>query len=261
MRAHIFSLFPEIFQPYLNISILKRAIQNGLLEVQTHDIRQWATDRHHTTDDTPYGGGGGMVMKPEPIFDAVESVLGTPPRCPVILLCPQGRLFTQVIARELAAYPEIAFISGRYEAFDERIREHLVTDVISIGDYILTGGELPALIVLDALARLQPGVLGDDEATTDDSFSDDGLLEYPQYTKPPVFRGWEVPEVMQNGNVALQLAWKREQMLIRTFTQRPDLLPQAKLGKKDLKFLKKYLTDHPELGPVDFDSFSQPPSS
>lgn len=257
MRAHIFSLFPEIFQPYLNISILKRAIQNGLLEVQTHDIRQWATDRHHTTDDTPYGGGGGMVMKPEPVFDAVESILGAPSRCPVILLCPQGRLFTQSVARELATNPEIALISGRYEAFDERIREHLVSDVISIGDYVLTGGELPALVVLDALARLQPGVLGDDEATTDDSFSAEGLLEYPQYTKPPVYRGWEVPEVMQKGNVALQLKWKREQMLIRTLTQRPDLLSSASLDKKDLKFLKKYLTDHPELETVDFDSLSQ----
>jgi tRNA (guanine37-N1)-methyltransferase len=179
----------------------------------------------------------------------------------VILLCPQGRLFNQVVARELAVYPEIALICGRYEAFDERIREHLVTDVISIGDYILTGGELPALIILDALTRLQPGVLGDDEATTDDSFSADGLLEYPQYTKPPVFRGWEVPELMQNGNVALQLAWKREQMLIRTLTHRPDLLSMAKLSKKDLKFLKKYFTDHPELEPVDFDLFSQTSSS
>lgn len=260
MRAHIFSLFPEIFQPYLSISILKRAIQNGLLEVQTHDIRQWATDRHHTTDDTPYGGGGGMVMKPEPIFDAVESVLGVPPRCPVILLCPQGRLFTQSVARELAANPEIALISGRYEAFDERIREHLVTDVISIGDFILTGGELPALIVLDTLARLQPGVLGDDEATTDDSFSADGLLEYPQYTKPPVYRGWEVPEVMQKGNVALQLKWKREQMLIRTLIQRPDLLPKANLSKMDLKFLQQYLAEHPDLGPADIKLLINPSS-
>jgi tRNA (guanine37-N1)-methyltransferase len=260
MRAHIFSLFPEIFQPYLNISILKRAIQNGLLDVQTYDIRQWATDRHHTTDDTPYGGGGGMVMKPEPIFDAVESILGAPPRCPVILLCPQGRLFNQSVARELAANPEIALISGRYEAFDERIREHLVTDVISIGDFILTGGELPALIVLDALARLQPGVLGDDEATTDDSFSANGLLEYPQYTKPPVYRGWEVPEVMQKGNVALQLKWKREQMLIRTLTQRPDLLPKAILNKKDIDFLQQYLADHPDLGPAEIISLIHPSS-
>ncbi|MEA4812173.1 MAG: tRNA (guanosine(37)-N1)-methyltransferase TrmD [Anaerolineaceae bacterium] len=251
MRAHIFSLFPEVFQPYLGISILKRAIQNGLLDVQTHDIREWATDRHHTTDDTPYGGGGGMVMKPEPVFAAVESTLGAPPRCPVILLCPQGRVFSQQIARELAAHQEIALIAGRYEAFDERIREHLVSDVLSIGDYILTGGELPALVVLDALARLQPGVLGDNEATSDDSFSESGLLEYPQYTKPPVFRGWEVPEVLQNGNVAKQLAWKRQQMLLRTLRQRPELLAGIELSKKDISFLKEYLFEHLQLGPSD----------
>ncbi|MEN6528789.1 MAG: tRNA (guanosine(37)-N1)-methyltransferase TrmD [Anaerolineaceae bacterium] len=243
MRFDVFSLFPEVFQPYLDISILKRAIQNNLIEVHTHNIRDWATDKHHTTDDTPYGGGGGMVMKPEPIFAAVEDVLGAPPSCPVILLCPQGRRFDQKMARELAAYDRLALICGRYEAFDERIREHLATHVISIGDFVLTGGELPALILMDAVGRLVPGVLGDEDATQDDSFSSDGLLEYPQWTKPADFRGWVVPEVMQTGNLGEQLKWKREQSLIRTLMWRPDLLEKVELSEKDRRFLKKYLEE------------------
>ena len=243
MRFDVFSLFPEVFQPYLDISILKRAIENDLIEVHTHNIRDWATDKHHTTDDTPYGGGGGMIMKPEPVFAAVEDVLGSPPACPVILLCPQGELFNQSIARELASEERLALICGRYESFDERIREHLATRTISIGDYVLTGGELPALIVMDAVARLQPGVLGDREATDDDSFSTDGLLEYPQWTKPADFRGWKVPEIMQNGNLGEQLKWKRQQSLIRTLRWRPDLLEKANLSEKDRKFLKKYIEE------------------
>jgi len=240
MRFDIFSLFPEVFQPYLEISILKRALQNNLIEVHTHNIRDWAQDRHHTTDDTPYGGGGGMIMKPEPVFAAVEDVLGAPPACPVILLCPQGQPFTQELAFNLAAYDRLALICGRYESFDERIREHLATHVISIGDFILTGGELPALMLLDAVARLKPGVLGDNEATSDDSFSN-GLLEYPQYTRPLEFRGWTVPEVLQQGNHAQQARWKREQSLIRTLLWRPDLLLKADLSDKDRKFLEDYV--------------------
>lgn len=241
MRFDVFSLFPEIFQPYLDISILKRAIQNNLIEVHTHNIRDWATDKHHTTDDTPYGGGGGMVMKPEPIFAAVENVLGAPPSCPVILLCPQGKRFDQKMAREFAAYDQLALICGRYEAFDERIREHLATHVISIGDFVLTGGELPALILMDAVGRLVPGVLGDEDATQDDSFSMEGLLEYPQWTKPAEFRGWTVPQVMQNGNLGEQLKWKRQQSLIRTLENRPDLLRNAPLTKEDQEFLATYI--------------------
>jgi len=241
MRFDVFSLFPEVFQPYLDISILKRAIQNNLIQVHTHNIRDWATDKHHTTDDTPYGGGGGMVMKPEPIFAAVEDVLGAPPTCPVILLCPQGKRFDQQMARELAACDRLALICGRYEAFDERIREHLATHVVSIGDFVLTGGELPALILMDAVSRLVPGVLGDEEATQDDSFSRDGLLEYPQWTKPAEFRGWVVPEVMQNGNLGEQLKWKRQQSLIRTLENRPDLLRNAPLTQEDQEFLVSYI--------------------
>jgi len=241
MRFDVFSLFPEVFQPYLDISILKRAIQNDLIQVRTHNIRDWATDKHHTTDDTPYGGGGGMVMKPEPIFAAVEDVLGASPSCPVILLCPQGKRFDQQMARELAAFDRLALICGRYETFDERIREHLATHVISIGDFVLTGGELPALILMDAVGRLLPGVLGDEDATQDDSFSSEGLLEYPQWTKPAEFRSWTVPEVMQNGNLAEQLKWKREQAIIRTLENRPDLLRNATLSEKDQEFLARYI--------------------
>ena len=240
MRFDIFSLFPEVFQPYLEISILKRALQNQLIEVHTHNIRDWAQDRHHTTDDTPYGGGGGMIMKPEPVFAAVEGVLGAPPACPVILLCPQGQPFTQQLAFDLASYDHLALICGRYESFDERIREHLATHVISIGDFILTGGELPALMLLDAVARLKPGVLGDNEAASDDSFSN-SLLEYPQYTRPPEFRGWAVPDVLLQGNHAQQNRWKREQSLIRTLLWRPDLLLKADLSDKDRKFLEEYV--------------------
>ena len=242
MRVDIFSLFPEVFQPYLEISILKRAIQAGLLQVHAHNIRDWATDKHHTTDDTPYGGGGGMIMKPEPLFNAVEAVLGAPPTCPVILLCPQGERFTQKLAFQLAKYDHFAMICGRYESVDERIRQHLATHTISIGDYVLTGGELPALVILDAVSRLLPGVLGDDEATSDDSFSN-GLLEYPQYTRPPDFRGWKVPDVLLQGNHAEQEGWRREQSLIRTLKQRPDLLLQADLTDKDRAFLEKYISD------------------
>ena len=247
MRFDVFSLFPEVFQPYLEISILKRAIANGLIEVHTHNIRDWASDKHHTTDDTPYGGSGGMVMKPEPVFAAVEGVLGTPPDCPLIMLSPQGELFNQSIARELAGYDHLALLCGRYEGFDERIREHLASRVISIGDYVLTGGELPALIVMDAVARLRPGVLGDREATDDDSFSTDGLLEYPQWTKPAEFRGWSVPEVMQQGNLGEQLKWKRQQSLLRTLKWRPDLLERVDLSEKDHKFLRQHIEENNDI--------------
>ena len=236
MRFDIFSLFPEVFPPYLNTSILKRAQEAGLLEVQTHDIRAWAADKHHTTDDTPYGGGGGMVMKPEPVFAAVEEVLGNPPKCPLILLSPQGRPFNQKMAFELAQEDHLALLCGHYESFDERIREHLVTDSISIGDYVLTGGELPALVLIDALTRLLPGALGDPEAPLDDSHAT-GLLEYPHYTRPPEFRGWGIPDVLLSGNHAEIDRWRRKESLRRTLIHRPDLLSHAELSKEDLAFL------------------------
>jgi len=223
MRFDIFTLFPEIFPPYLDESILKRARESGLLEFGLHNIRDYTTDKHRTTDDEPYGGGGGMVMKPEPIFAAVESVLGAPPVCPVILLTPQGRPFTQKVAVELAAADHLALLCGRYEGVDERVRQHLVTDEISLGDFVLTGGELPALAIIDAVTRLLPGVLGDPEATQKDSHAN-GLLEYPHYTRPPEFRGWEVPEILRSGNHAAIEQWRRQQSLQRTQERRPDLL-------------------------------------
>jgi len=237
MRFDIFTLLPETFAPYLQASILQKAAERGLLEFVLHNIRDHAHDKHHTTDDTPYGGGGGMVMKPEPIFEAVENALGSPPLCPVILLTPQGRVFNQKIAIELAGQPQIGLLCGRYEGIDERIREHLVTDEISIGDYVLTGGELPALILIDAIARLLPGVLGDPDGAMDDSHAS-GLLEYPHYTRPAEYRGWEVPETLLSGDHGKIARWRRDQSLQRTLAKRPDMLPNAGLSEADQKFLE-----------------------
>lgn len=237
MRFDVFTLFPAALKPYFEISILQKAIEHGLLEVNLHDIRSWTHDRHHVTDDTPYGGGGGMVMKPEPIFNAVEDVLGAPPQCPLVLLTPQGRVFNMKIARELAAYPRVGLLCGRYEGVDERVRQHLVTDEISIGDYVLTGGELPALVVMDAVVRFIPGVLGDPDGAMDDSHAS-GLLEYPHYTRPLDFRGWTVPDVLLSGHHANLTRWRREQSLLRTLQRRPDLLETAELSDLDRKFLK-----------------------
>jgi len=244
MQFEVFTLLPEIFPPYLESSILKRARQRGLIEVHVHNIRDYTHDRHHTTDDTPYGGGGGMVMKPEPVFEAIESVLGfdptqsQPPLMPVILLTPQGRVFTQRVAEEFAGHERIALLCGRYEGVDERIREYLVTDEISIGDYVLTGGELPALSIIDAVSRLIPDVLGDPTGAEDDSHSM-GLLEYPHYTRPPEFRGWKVPDVLLSGDHAKIEKWRREQALLRTFNKRPDMLEKAQLSEADRKFIEK----------------------
>ncbi len=237
MQFEVFTLLPEVFPPYLESSILQRARQRGLIEARIHNIRDWARDKHHTTDDIPYGGGGGMVMKPEPVFEAVESILGPQAGCPVILLTPQGRVFTQAVARELAAHERIALICGRYEGVDERIRARLVTDEISIGDYVLTGGELPALILIDAVTRLLPGALGDPTGAEDDSHTS-GLLEYPHYTRPPEFRGEKVPDILLSGDHARIAQWRREQSLLRTLARRPDLLEKADLSEKERKFIE-----------------------
>lgn len=243
MKFDVFTLLPEVFPPYLSSSILKRASERGLIEVNVFNIRDHTRDKHHVADDTPYGGGGGMVMKPEPVFEAVESELGRAPLqttgqpVPIILLTPQGKVFSQRVAEELSQHERIALICGRYEGVDERIREHLVTDEISVGDYVLTGGELPAMILIDAVSRLIPGVLGDPTGAEDDSHSM-GLLEYPHYTKPAEFRGWKVPEILQSGNHAKIDQWRREQALLRTFNKRPDMLGKADLSEEDMKFLK-----------------------
>jgi tRNA (guanine37-N1)-methyltransferase len=238
MQFEIFTLLPEVFPNYLETSILQRARQRGLIDVRVHNIRDYTHDKHHTTDDTPYGGGGGMVMKPEPVFAAVESVLGLTPACPVILLTPQGRVYSQAVARELARHRRLALICGRYEGVDERIRTNLATDEISIGDYVLTGGELPAMIVIDSVARLLPGVLGDPDGAQDDSHSE-GLLEYPHYTRPPEFRGWSVPEILLSGDHAKIEKWRRQQSLSRTAQRRPDLLDKAELTGEDYKSLEE----------------------
>ena len=242
MRIDVFTLFPQVFQPYLETSILHRAIVRELVQIYLHNIRDWTTDRHHVTDDEPYGGGGGMVMKPEPIFAAVEGVLGEESDCPVILLTPQGRLFNQSIAYELSEEPKLAFLSGRYEGIDERVRQYLVTDEISIGDYVLTGGELPSLVLIDTIIRLLPGVLGDPDGALDDSHAS-GLLEYPHYTRPAGFRNWEVPEVLLSGDHARVARWRREQSLLRTLRRRPDLLEMTKLNEEDQEFLAKHGQD------------------
>lgn len=242
----VFTLFPEVFLPYLSTSILQRAREKGQLVVRLHNIRDYTYDRHHTTDDVPYGGGGGMVMKPEPIFAAIEDVLGIPPLCPLILLTPQGRRFNQQIAIELASISaeseqprkRLALLCGRYEGIDERVREHLVSDEISIGDYVLSGGELAALVIIDAVTRLIPGVLGDPNGAWDDSLAS-GLLEYPHYTRPAEFRGWRVPEVLLSGDHARIARWRREQSLLRTYQRRPDLLAQASLTEEDRAFLSR----------------------
>ena len=239
MKVHIFTLFPEMFQGPVDHSILKRAIAAGLLDVQLHNIRDHAHDPHHTVDDYPYGGGPGMVMKPEPMFEAVDSVLGTrSPGFPIILLTPQGRLFTQQEAQRLAQEPSLALLCGHYQGVDERIRQHLATEELSIGDYVLTGGELASMVVMDAVARLLPGVLGSEEAVAADSHAT-GLLQHSQYTRPLEFRGWEVPPVLLSGDHAKVASWRREQSLLRTWQRRPDLLQDVVLSQEEQRLLER----------------------
>ncbi len=243
MRIDVFTILPAAMQAYLSASILGRAQTAGLLDVHLHDIREHALDRHRTTDDAPYGGGGGMVMKPEPIFAAVEGALGEAVgQVPLILLSPQGRLFDQKLAQALAAQAHFALICGRYEGVDERVCQHLATDEISIGDFVLTGGELPAMVVIDAVARLIPGVLGDADAAQEDSHAA-GLLEYPHYTRPPEFRGWQVPDILLSGDHARVAAWRREQSLRRTVIRRPDMLGGADLTPDDRRLLKRIASE------------------
>lgn len=238
MKIDILTLFPEMFPAYLNNSILQRAQDSGHLEVLLHNIRDFAKGKHQITDEPPYGGGGGMVLKPQPLFAAVEAIWqeSKVDRHPTILLTPQGRPFTQQVARELAGEEQFILICGRYEGVDERVRRHLVDDEISIGDYVLTGGELAAMVIVDAVTRLLPGVLGAEGAAERDSYAD-GLLEGPHYTRPESFRGWNVPPVLLSGHAANIARWRREQALRRTKLRRPDLLASAELSDEDVQFL------------------------
>ncbi len=232
MHIDIITLFPDMFNGPFDESIIKRAIDNGLVEIALHNLREHGIGRHRVVDDYPHGGGAGMVLMAEPLFSAVETVKGQAD-IPVILLTPQGRLFNQRVAEELAEHPRFILVCGHYEGVDERVREHLVTDEISIGDYVLTGGELAAMVVIDAVVRQLPDVLGSDESAKDDSHSN-GLLEYPQYTRPQNFRGWEVPPVLLSGHHAEIAKWRREQSIQRTAERRPDLLAKAELSEEEL---------------------------
>lgn len=239
MKVDVLTLFPEMMDGVFRASILGKAQEKGIVSLNAINFREYSNSKHGTVDDTPYGGGGGMVLKPEPIFLAVEDLVSrtsTTPR--IILMCPQGDTFTQRKAEEFAKEEHLIFICGHYEGYDERIREHLVTDELSIGDYVLTGGELPAMVAIDSIVRLLPGVLGNETSAVTDSFST-GLLEYPHYTRPAEFRGWKVPDILLSGHHANIELWRREQALKRTLERRPDLLDKVELTDQDRQFLKR----------------------
>ncbi|MBM2825291.1 MAG: tRNA m1G protein [Dehalococcoidales bacterium] len=239
VQIHILTLFPQMFEGPFNLSIIKRAIDRQLVSINIHDIRDYTHDKHRTVDDYPYGGGAGMVLKPEPIFEAIEAIKSPIleqegiETVPTILLTPQGRLLSQQVALELSKYSHLIVICGHYEGVDERVCEHLATDAVSIGDYVLSGGELAAMVLVDTIVRLVPGALGSEDSAADDSYAT-GLLEYPQYTRPAVYRSWAVPEILLSGNHAQITKWRREQAILRTLERRPELLDKANLvAKKD----------------------------
>jgi len=249
MRFDLLTIFPEFFAGPFDFGIIKRARQQGIVEIVIHDLRSFTFDKHHVVDDRPFGGGDGMVLKPEPIFRAVESILDDAlaedqaraegRRAGVILLSPQGRMFNQAEARRFAdEYLRMILICGRYEGVDERVAEHLITDEISIGDYVLTGGEIPAMAVVDAVTRLLPNALGSETSAAHDSFSE-GLLDYPHYTRPAEFRGWRAPEVLLCGHHGEVAKWRRRAALLKTFKTRPDLLEKAALTDDERRWLSE----------------------
>ena len=244
MDFHVLTLFPDMIRTVLETSITGRAIEDGLIHLNTVNIRDFSAEKHHKVDDYPYGGGAGMLMQAQPVYDAYKSIVGETegkkPRC--IFLSPQGKVFSQQLAREFAVEKELIFLCGRYEGVDERVIEEIVTDEVSIGDYVVTGGELPALVMMDAISRMIPGVLHNEESAEDDSFGD-GLLEFPQYSRPEVWRDRAVPKILLSGDHAKVDAWRREQSLIRTAERRPDLLETATISPKERKFIETYLAE------------------
>ncbi len=239
MKFSIVTIFPDMVQAYFNASIMKRAVDNGIISVAVHNLRDYTKDKHKSVDDYPYGGGAGMVMKPEPFFRITEDLWPQKENRRIILLSPQGRLFSQRTAEELSReQKEIIFLCGRYEAIDERVKEQLADDEISIGDYVLTGGELPALVIIDAVARLMPGVLGDSRSSEEDSFTC-GLLDYPHYTRPEIFSGMKVPDVLLSGNHSEIKRWRKKQSLKLTLERRPDLIDEYVLMPEEKEILDK----------------------
>jgi len=246
-KFHVVTIFPEMLQTYLEFSILKRALKNGMFSVEIHNLRDYSLDKHKTVDDYPYGGGPGMVMKPDPFFRVVESLWPEKEKRRIIMLSPRGRLFDQNTALELSREEkDIIFFCGRYEAIDQRVSDHLVDEEFSIGDYILTGGELPALVIIDAVARLIPGVLGDFVSTEEESFSW-GLLDYPHYTRPEHYRGASVPDVLLSGNHSEINRWRKKQAIKTTLDKRPELMKRYILSDKDRELLKEIKEDGNEL--------------
>ncbi|MFP4032065.1 MAG: tRNA (guanosine(37)-N1)-methyltransferase TrmD [Desulfococcaceae bacterium] len=239
MQYRVLTIFPELFAPFWSTSIVGRAVESGAAEVEAIDIRNFTADRHRTVDDRPYGGGAGMVMKPEPLAAAIRAAKARSPSARVLLLSPQGRPFRQPVARELSRLDGLVFVCGRYEGVDERVCLDLVDEELSVGDFVLTGGELPAMIVMDAVTRLLPGVLGGEGAAENDSFAG-GLLEHGHYTRPPEFEGEAVPEILRSGNHAAIDRWRRETALIRTFLKRPDLLRERPLSPEDRAILRDW---------------------
>lgn len=246
INIYILTLFPSMFEGPFSTGLFQKAIENGVVNMEIRNIRDYTHDKHHTTDDYPYGGGAGMVMKPEPLFEAVEAIRTELSQqgienVPVILLSPQGKLFSEQQALELTKHTHLILICGQYEGIDERVCEYLATDEISIGDYVLTGGELAAMVVVNAVVRLLPGFLGSPDSLLSESHTA-GLLEYPQYTRPPVFRNWEVPQILLSGNHAQIAKWRRQQSLLRTSKRRPDLLTKANLCQEEKEFIQRLET-------------------
>jgi tRNA (guanine37-N1)-methyltransferase len=242
MKISILTLFCEMFEGYLNSSITKRAREKNLIEVETIDIREFSTDKHKKTDDYPFGGGAGLVMTPQPIFDAIESVKKNNSSTKVIYLSPQGKRLDNIVARELSKENSLILLCGHYEGIDQRIIDELCDMEVSIGDYVLTGGELPAMVLVDTVMRFIPGAVGNEDVHVEESF-EDGLLEYPQYTRPAEFRGLKVPDVLISGHHKNIDSWRREKQLEKTKKLRPDLIPDAKLTKQDLKVLDRLDSD------------------